>query len=190
MARGTGGARWRDNDTAYGWVSIILHWVVAVGVLTIWLIGDWMQGRSAESPGDLLQLHVSLAASLWLLAVVRIAWRLRSRHPRIGNPGPWRHLGIKLFHYLLLLALAVMLVSGPLMVWSGGEAVDIFGWLSLPSPTGSVAWLNQAARKVHFLFSDLVIVMVLLHICGAFKHLMFNDDETFIRMLIAQKPRQ
>ena len=142
MARGTGGARWRDNDTAYGWVSIILHWVVAVGVLTIWLIGDWMQGRSAESPGDLLQLHVSLAASLWLLAVVRIAWRLRSRHPRIGNPGPWRHLGIKLFHYLLLLALAVMLVSGPLMVWSWRRGRGHL-WLVEPAQSHGVRGLAE-----------------------------------------------
>jgi len=34
-----------------------------------------------------------------------------------------------------------------------------------------------------------VMILILIHIAGAFKHLMFNDDDTFISMLIAAKSK-
>jgi len=34
-----------------------------------------------------------------------------------------------------------------------------------------------------------VVILTLVHITGAFKHLMFNDDDTFISMLIAAKSK-
>lgn len=181
---------WSDMKTGYGWVSIILHWVVATIIIILWSIGDWMQGIPEGESNPLIGLHISIAASTWILIWARIVWRLKSAHPHLVGQSNIAHTTAKWLHYTLLGAIALMLISGPVMVWSGGWPIEIFGWVSIPSPIGGIVWLNKAAASVHDFCADVIIVTVLLHICGAFKHLMFNDDETFIRMLVPPKRKE
>jgi len=176
--------QWSDTKTGYGWLSILLHWVVALIIITLWGIGDWMQGIPEGEPNTLVDLHISIAASTWLLIWARILWRIRSAHPRPRGQGSFSHNLAKCLHHLLLLAVALMLISGPTMVWSTGHPVGAFGLFSISSPFGQLPWLNSVAATVHGVCADVIIVVTLLHVCGAFKHLMFNDDETFIRMLL------
>jgi cytochrome b561 len=176
--------QWSDTKSAYGWLSILLHWLVAGIIMTLWGIGDWMQGIPEGEPNTLVDLHISIAASAWLLIWLRIIWRLKSAHPRLAGQSNFTHTSAKLLHFFLLIAIAGMLLSGPAMVWSAGYPIEVFGWFSIASPIAENSWLNETAGVVHGLCANIVVVVVLLHICGAFKHLMFNDDETFIRMLV------
>lgn len=74
-------------------------------------------------------------------------------------------------HYLMLGLLSIMLVTGPIMAWLG------------PEPIG----LLNALRRVHGLTANTLLALVVLHILAALKHLMFHEDETFVRMLLPKK---
>lgn len=82
-----------------------------------------------------------------------------------------------------------MLITGPMLVWSGGGVIQVFDWFSIPSPMGVNIWLYQWAHRIHSICANTIMLVVLVHMSGAFKHLMFNDDEIFLRMLMPLKKK-
>ncbi len=148
-----------------------------------------MQSVTSNDNQSLVGLHISIASSVWLLVWARIVWRFKSSHPVLDGQNRFTHFVGKSLHYGLLCAIALMLISGPSMVWSAGLPIKVFSWFSLPSPLGVVPWLNQLASQVHGFCANVIVVLVLVHISGAFKHLMFNDDDTFVRMLVTPKEK-
>ena len=176
-----------DNATTYGWISILLHWLTAVALIAIWIIGkNTLNGDSTEVCAR-RALHVSAAGSMWLVILFRVAWRFRSGHPHIRGLATKTHYLAKSVHYVMLVLLIAMLISGPLIVWADGHALVLFDTLTIPAPftesepTRSLAWTlhSQAAIALAFL--------VILHIAAALKHLMFNSDDTIIRILWPEK---
>ena len=125
----------RDTSSGYGWLSIALHWLTAAIVLVMLTVGSLTQ-PSRLGPADprLLRLHTTIGITLYLLLWGRILWRFY-----VGHPGPLPKQGRyaftlgKYFHYLLLFAIGVMLLTGPLIAWSAGQALQVFS-VALPSP--------------------------------------------------------
>lgn len=176
-----------DKTSGYGLISILLHWLTAGVVLLLWFLGDSLQALSAVADRFAqLQLHISIALSAYVLLVLRIGWRLRSGHPRVAQQANWSHRLAKFTHYCLLVAIATMLVSGPAMVLTSGVAYSVFGLFDLPVFAFRPDWYG-AAHTVHAFSGDLIMLLALLHMLGTFKHMMFNDDDLFIRMLIPLK---
>ena len=172
-----------DTRASYGWVSIVLHWVTAIAVIGLWLLGKRID-EAASATADLARArHVSFAASAWLLLLLRIVWRLRSGHPHVRGQGPLIHRVSSFNHYALIVAVAVMMLSGPLMVWASGNPVAIFNLAAIPSPFSASDTLQTIARTLHGAGGATLLVLFLLHFCGAMKHLMFHDDDTIARMI-------
>ncbi len=172
-----------DSDTVYGWISILLHWVTAIVIILLWFIGKGILDASTEEANAQRQLHVSIAASAWIVILLRVIWRLRSGHPHIKGQSQFIHQVAKITHYVMLIAILLMLLSGPMMVWSGGHSILIFGWLSIPGPVGESESIRDFAWFIHSNSALLLLWLVLLHIGGALKHLMFHSDDTIARMI-------
>jgi len=182
--------RWRDTRSGYGWVSIALHWLTAALVLTMWTLGTMSQTDVQDDAAWYAHLHMSIGVSAYALLWGRILWRLAE-----GHPGP--HQGqsallfplAKVFHYGFLIAIGVMLVSGPLMVWSGGDAVEVFAF-AIASPFAASPDLHDLLRRIHGVTSSLIIIGVVLHILAALKHVVINRDGTFDKIMVADRARR
>jgi cytochrome b561 len=177
--------RWRDTRSGYGWVSIALHWLTAILVLTMWTLGTLSQTDVQADAAWYAHLHMSIGVSAFLLLWGRILWRFALGHPA-PHPGQSARLFpvAKALHYLFLIAMGVMLLSGPLMVWSGGDAIELFAF-AIPSPFAPWRGLHDLLRRVHGVTSSVIIVGVLLHILAALKHIVINRDGTFDKIMIA-----
>jgi cytochrome b561 len=177
--------RWRDTRSGYGWVSIALHWLVAALVLTMWTLGTMSQTDVEADAAWYAHLHMSIGVSAYVLLCARILWRFAVGHP---DPHPGQSALLfpiaKYFHYLLLLAIGVMLVSGPLMAWSGGDAVEVFAF-TIPSPFAAWRELHDLLRRVHGVTATVIILGAILHILAALKHIVINRDGTFDKIMIA-----
>jgi cytochrome b561 len=178
----------RINDTAggYGWISIALHWLTVAIVLAMLIVGSLSHaGTRGEADPALVHLHTTIGVTAYLLLWGRIVWRFA-----VGHPGPLPRQGTftfavgKYFHYALLLVIAAMLVSGPLMAWSAGDAIHVFG-LEIPSPIGKTPALNRAMTSVHGYGATVIFAGVLLHLLGVFKHTAIDRDGTFDKIMIA-----
>ena len=179
--------RTRDTRTGYGWISIALHWLTAAAILTLFFIGSSIQSDPGTQEST-LRLHTSIAITAYLLLWVRIIWRFKQGHPDAmpGQAGVFYQIG-KYTHYAILTAVAAMLITGPLMVWSRGEAIFVFDWFTIPGPYGANMDLFGFLHGVHVWGSRIIIVGTALHLGGVYKHAAFNQDGTFGKMLIAAR---
>ncbi|MDO8272353.1 MAG: cytochrome b/b6 domain-containing protein [Gammaproteobacteria bacterium] len=167
----TKGSSLYDSANSFGWISIALHWATALAVVVLWFIGKSILWVPTEELDARRSLHIVTGLTLWLLLAGRILWRLRVKHPRTVGQSERTHAVARAAHFLMLTALAIMLVSGPLMAWL------------LPERTA----LANAALAVHATTATGLMVMVVLHIGGALKHLMFHDDETIARIFVPRR---
>ena len=180
--------RTRDTSTGYGWISIALHWLTAILILTIWFIGSSIQSDLAAGSSSTLRLHTSIAISAYVLLWIRVVWRFKQGHPEAmpEQRGVFYEIG-KYTHYAILAAVAGMLISGPLMVWSRGELIYVFDWFTIPGPFGANMDLYLFLHGIHVWGSRIIIVGTALHLGGVYKHAAFNQDGTFGKMLVAAR---
>ncbi len=65
----------------------------------------------------------------------------------------------------------------------GKGAIPVFDWFSIPGPLPESVALEEIAHAIHVASANALLWLTLLHVGGAFKHLMFHADDVFARML-------
>ncbi len=172
-----------DDTREYGLVSIINHWLVAAFVIVMLSIGIYMGEVPEEQEQFWAGLHVSVGGTAALFIIFRVLWRLFSPTP--ASPSQSRPLEIlaKAVHHLLLLAIVVMIITGPLTVWTKGYPVNIFDLVVLPSLTGEMEDLSEILGEIHEFTAWSIIVLLSLHILGTLKHVIIDRDNTLARIL-------
>lgn len=182
---------WRDTRTGYGIVSILLHWLGAAAVIAVWIFGKRLAYQPEGPQWDAAEnLHAAVATLALIVIVPRIVWRLAfPATPAVESNSPLLNLVAQLVKWGLLAALAVMIITGPLAIWTGpSAAIDVFGW-KIASPLSaafSERWHNSI-WPVHVFVSKIVLVLVALHVVGALKHLVFDRDDVVRRMVVPAK---
>jgi cytochrome b561 len=182
-----------EGSQRYTRVAIFLHWVMALGILALIVLGLTM--THAKLPlvrkFQLYQLHKSLGITVLLAALVRLAWRVTHRSPPL--PADMTSLersaavGGHLTLYILLFGL-------PLTGWAlvSASALNVptllYGhihWPHLPMlPTlPHKARIEAALKLVHHYAAWTLIVMVVGHIGAALRHHFHQHDEVLRRML-------
>lgn len=170
--------QYSDTTDSYGWVSRFNHWLGAALVLTLLGIGLYFEDMP-KGPDKLywLKLHISIGALALLLLAFRVGWRLGSTRPRpFPQPTALRYL-THAVHAILLLGIAILIVSGPFAVWTGGRAIEVFDWFALPSPTGEMHELHALLETLHVVTAKVVLVAIIVHVLGAAKHIFFDQTE-------------
>jgi cytochrome b561 len=159
-----------DQPDSFGWISILVHWLTTVLVITLWFIGRSIAEQgSFEAIDARRNLHVTIALSSWLLLLFRIVWRLRMHHPRASGQSLFIHRIARTVHYIMLVVLSLMMISGPVMAWAENKNI------------------TDVAYIVHSYSANVLLGLVLLHIGGTLKHIIFHEDDTIVRMLWPKK---
>jgi cytochrome b561 len=175
-----------DTPSTYGWISIALHWITAILVIVLLFVGSSISTTDPEQRSGTVLLHTSIAVLGYAFLWARIIWRFR-----VGHPGPLPGqkrvfvLIAKAVHYVTIGAMALMLCSGPLMVWSGGEAIGVLDWFAIPSPLAPHHALRDFLHTVHATCAGVIVTAIVLHLGGVYKHAAFDQDGTFGKMLVA-----
>ena len=175
----------KDAPSGYGWLSIGLHWFNAVAVVMLWFIGNKMTGADVapDEAAELVRVHTSVALTVYVLIWARIGWRFYSGHPRgLPDQGRIRFLIARTVHYTLLITIAVMLVTGPLKVWLGGEAIAFYNLGSIASPFAANEALHELFTTAHRWGGNVLFVVALTHMTAAARQLVFGRGETARRM--------
>jgi cytochrome b561 len=166
-------------------VSIGLHWITAFGIFALLFAGSSIGGEISSTA---LRLHTTIALCLYVVFWWRIAWRIRQGHPKFDGPTRLISHRLALFvHYALIGAMAVMMISGPLMAWAGNRPLSFFGW-EIPSPIPVNLSAFGMLRSIHAWTAALLGLGVTMHICGVLKHMIFDRDSVFDRIMIPAPP--
>ena len=174
-----------NTKVAYGWAAIALHWISAVGVVALYLLGERMEEAPDRAAKVAAQgLHVSVGVLLLTFLVARLLWSASQPHPQSLERNRWLRLAGTAVHILFLLMILVLVVTGPLAVWSTGRPIQVFDLFSLPSPfPARIDWLHELGEDVHGAATKLFWPLIVLHVGGALKHLVIDRDATLQRML-------
>ncbi len=178
----------KDTGTGYGWISIALHWISAIVIIYMLYLGNTIGGMEPEQRAAGVLRHTSVAITFYLVFLARIVWRLYYGHPRpTREQKGWAFTLGKWTHMTMVYALALMLVSGPLMQWSYGNPIGVFDWFEIPSPLPRSLALAGILHTVHAYSALVLFVGFLLHIGGVYKHTAFNQDGTLAKILVADR---
>jgi len=167
----------------YDGVSITLHWLTVVLVLTLFALGELWDFAPRPLKRELVTLHMSLGILLGVAVAARIAWRLMPGHKvtPAGTGLPDRLA--RIVHWLLYVLLIVQSLFGWVVRWSEGKAMSFFGLL-MPSPLTPVApATHDDLQEWHGWVGWAIVIVALGHGAAALYHHFVLRDSVLIRML-------
>ena len=180
-----------NNDssikTSYDQTTVILHWAIAVLVISLLVLGLLMQYASPDRETKLFYqgIHISIA----ILAYVFLAWRIIYfiRREKVSEPKQSKIFqGLaRWIPRLLLIAIAIQMLTGPFIVWTGGRDIQVFNWFSIPTPFERMADLHHLLEDIHGYSAKSMLALLILHIGGVIKHVFIDKDNVLKRMLNA-----
>lgn len=164
-----------DTKDAYGSISRLNHWLGAIIVIGLLGLGLYFHEMPAgDERLSWLLLHVALGALAFPLLAFRVAWRAATPSPAPLSQSRLLAGITRGTHALLLLSIALVLVTGPLMVWTLGRPIAVFDWFAIPSPLGELTALHEALEGVHAVVSRVLLVLIVLHVLAALKHMLID----------------
>lgn len=165
----------------------LLHWAMAALVILLISLGYYM---TTYQQFPLYHLHKSLAVLVIPLLIFRVLLRIRN---------PWRSGAVILprwvtaYHWLLLVGLMVMLLSGAAYSGFGGYGIAFFGVELVPANKDAQqqymaysASLSELGQQVHIAAGYALTTLLGLHVVAALKHHFINRDNTLRHMLWAR----
>lgn len=169
----------------YSTVSLILHWLIAVLVVTQVLLIMAADATEGPGAGRWIGLHKSVGLGILVLTLARIGRRVANPAITLPEPMPrWQKLIARATHVLFY----VVLIGLPLGGWAASSAAGrdivwfgLFEWPLLPIGGGR----ETAGRlmDMHELGAKALYVLIALHIAGALKHHFIDRDNVLHRMI-------
>jgi cytochrome b561 len=185
-----GRIRWQDGPRSFGWVSILLHWLGAAAIITLLFAGNSIHASKGVNGDAALRFHTTVALSAYALLWVRVIWRVARGHPRrLPRQSRGSYAIATPAHWILLAAIAIMLVTGPLLAWAGGLPLRLFS-LEIPSPIEPTLWLFGTMRIGHLAAAWILGWGTLLHVLAVIKHMAVDRDGSFDRMMVPYDDRE
>ncbi|HDP89272.1 MAG TPA: cytochrome b [Thioalkalivibrio sp.] len=176
--------QWRNTPDGYGLVAIFLHWLVALAVIGLFVLGLWMVdlGYYDNWYRTAPFIHKSVGILLFMVVALRLLWRLTNPKPSpIGKPAE-RRLA-QLVHLVLYGLLFAIMIAGYLISTADGRPIEVFGWFEVPATITGITNQEDIAGVVHLWLAWGLIGLVVLHALAALKHHFLNKDRTLRRML-------
>lgn len=178
--------QWKNTRSGYGVIAIVLHWLVALTVIGLAILGLWMVDLSYYSPWyrSAPFWHRSIGLALFAVLLFRLLWRCFNPRPaHLPNHRRWELNLAAAVHGLLYLLLLVIVISGYLISTAKGQGISFFGWFEVPATLTDLPSQADRAGAVHYWAAILVLGLAALHALGALKHHFIDRDDTLRRML-------
>jgi cytochrome b561 len=161
----------------------ILHWLMAVLILAMLLIGAGMISTTTARYPELLAWHRPIGIAILILAITRLIVRVTHKPPPLPADLPAIQVAAaKGSHYLLdslmiampLIGWAMQSAGGyPVLLWKGVVLFPI-----LPHDIHLYGWL----RCAHGLLAYAFFLLILAHLAAALFHGLIRKDGVFKSM--------
>ncbi len=175
----------KNSETRYGTITKTFHWVMALLVIMMLVMGLVMGGiENTKDKIWVYGLHKSLGTTILALAVLRIVWHIVSRRPPlVAGLKKIEIFAAHAMHVFLYVSMLGMPLSGWLMSSAAGRSVSFFGLFNLPDFIQPDQGLREVFGTIHEYLGYTLIICIALHAAAALKHHFINKDATLKRML-------
>lgn len=159
--------------------TIVIHWLTALLILSLFPLGKYMEGLEPVEKMGLIKIHAILGILVFILTIIRSFLFFKSQRPEDLKTGSkfndklavWIH---NAFYFLLfgiaISGIATMILGGYGEALSGGDA-------ELIKPHAEIAPL-----KPHGIMAVIMMVLLVLHVVGVIKHFILTKENTLKRI--------
>lgn len=173
----------------YSLMIRLIHWLTAILIIALLVLGFWMTNRSAANLWDALtntlySWHKLIGFFILLITGLRILFKLKSTRP--PYPSSVSRGQIQLAQSVQS-ALYLLLIFTPLFGWAGVTAYPALitvGGYHLPGMPGIPK--DQALAKqlfeIHGYLAIAVMTIAAAHIAAGLNHLWLKKDKVFERI--------
>jgi cytochrome b561 len=169
----------------YPATSKVLHWLVAICVLTTAPMAIAMT-RIGKGPTQdaLYNFHKSLGVLILVLMILRLINRLAvGALSAEAGIAPWQKAVSSIVHTSLYVLLLAMPIVGYIANSAYGASTPFFGLFELPRMIGKNEALATQLFTLHRWVGWLVVLLALTHISAALYHHFIRRDAVLKRML-------
>jgi cytochrome b561 len=193
------------KTTQYSNIAILLHWLIAIGIIGMFLLGWFMTELPKEAPKsssyDLFNLglytwqlasetsprtfyfnlHKSIGITLFALILFRVYWRFTHKPPALlSSMKSWEKRLATGAHHGLYLFMVLTPLAGIIMSVASKYGIKWFGIELIPGL--DITSVRELFVEFHEIFGWLILLILVFHIAGALKHTFVNKDGTLRRM--------
>lgn len=161
----------------------LLHWVMAVCILAMLFIGVGMESTVMPKYLTLVSIHKPLGTIILVLALIRLALRLRYGAPALPAdlPQPMK-LAAVASHYALYALMFAMPLLGWGMLSAAAYPVVLYAGWHLPAILPQSDSLHTLLWDAHFYLAFVFFALILLHVAAALFHALVRRDGVFQTM--------
>lgn len=196
-----------STTTRYTKTAVILHWLIAIAIFSMFALGWFMEGLPKEGAKQMaydvfnfgiytwqladaatprtfyFNLHKSIGVTILGLIIVRVLWRVTHKPPALlSSYKVWERKLATGVHHLLYLLMIALPVSGVIMATYSKYGIKWFGYPLIKGLDNNAA--RESFKEIHELIGVVILVMLILHIAGALKHHFVDKDDTLKRMTL------
>ncbi|CAN4276066.1 CybB Cytochrome B561 [Methylophilaceae bacterium] len=195
----------KQTPSRYTKTAIVLHWLIAIFIALMFVLGWFMAELPKEAPKQLaydifdlgvytwqlaeeasprtfyFNLHKSLGLTVLALIVLRILWRITHTPPAAlsSYKAIEKKVATATHHSLYLLMLAVP-VTGLIMAINSKYGVKWFGMDVIAGLDNKP--MREFFECTHEFVGIVLLVLIGIHLLGALKHKFIDKDDTMSRM--------
>ncbi|QJQ94043.1 MULTISPECIES: cytochrome b [Halomonadaceae] len=181
----------RNTRQGWGLITILIHWVSALLIVGLFVLGWWMTGLGYFDSWYNLGpwWHRSLGVLLLIATLFRLFWRVIQPTPR-AHGGKIERVAAHAGHVALYVSLLVVLFSGYLISTASGRGISVFGWFEAPALIHGLRNQASVAGTVHWYAALTLMILAAGHVLAALKHHFIDRHDTLIRMISPRHSRR
>ena len=168
----------------YTLTAIGVHWFAGALILCGFALGLWLKDLPI-SPQTLrlYGYHKWIGITVFLLALMRLAWRRAHPAPPPVAMPEWQRRAAAATHALLYALMLVIPLSGWIYSSAAGVQVVYLGLVPLPDLVPKDKALADVLKAVHVTLNYTLLALVTVHAGAALKHHFVDRDDVLRRML-------
>ena len=179
--------RLTNTERDYGAVAILLHWLMAILLIALTVLGVYMSGLPDvgfdKTKLTLIVYHKEYGILALGLAMLRLAWRVGNALPELVKELPdWQKVAARCVHLCFYALMFALPISGWLMSSATSIPVYFFGF-RLPDLIPHNEYRFQLLIEVHKWLGYALIGFILLHAGAALRHHFISRDDTLKKIL-------
>ena len=169
----------KDQPTNYSRPAKLFHWLSAILIIVIWVLGAVMT-KLGDTPlqTQLYRTHIGIGLIILLITIVRIVWLFIDVHPKPLPMASWRRVAFVWNHRLLYIVIVLQLVSGVAMLLLSDLSI-------IPNLITPDLIQDVPPRNAHHLLAKVFLLLFVMHVVGVLSY-QFKAGQTLARMGIGK----
>ncbi len=170
----------RRAANGYNRTSIVFHWMTVLAVISLFFTHE----APIDSAG--MAFHIGGGAIIGLFLIWRVVRRVIRGFAKPAEQARGYNIAARIVAWAFLSSLVLVVITGYLLPWSHGHAIDIYGF-EIPAPMPFPPVAQTVFSAIHNVCGHLFLPLLLIHVLAVMKHAIIDKDDIAGRMFIAQK---